>query len=67
MASMFSSHNQDGRMTLELASEINQKLQAVLEDSLLKNLTLKENLETLGKEISRLTSENRELKNSRKI
>lgn len=28
-------------MTLELSLEINQKLQAVLEDALLKNITLK--------------------------
>ena len=28
-------------MTLELSLEINQKLQAVLEDTLLKNITLK--------------------------
>lgn len=31
----------DGKLTLELSMEINGKLQAVLEDTLLKNMTLK--------------------------
>ena len=31
----------DSGMTLDLSLEINQKLQAVLEDTLLKNITLK--------------------------
>lgn len=44
-----------GDMTLELSLEINRKLQAVLEDTLLKNITLKENLDTLGLEIDKLT------------
>ncbi|XP_047518506.1 coiled-coil domain-containing protein 186 isoform X3 [Pieris napi] len=43
-------------ITLELSLEINKKLQAVLEDTLLKNITLKENIDTLGEEISRLKS-----------
>ena len=42
-------------MTLELSLEINKKLQAVLEDTLLKNITLKENMNTLGQEISAMT------------
>ena len=42
-------------MTLELSLEINKKLQAVLEDTLLKNITLKENMNTLGLEISERT------------
>ena len=42
-------------MTLELSLEINKKLQAVLEDTLLKNITLKENMNTLGQEISEMT------------
>ncbi|XP_048485910.1 coiled-coil domain-containing protein 186 isoform X2 [Plutella xylostella] len=41
-------------MTLELSLEMNNRLQAVLEDALLKNITLKENMDTLGKEIARL-------------
>ncbi|XP_053623284.1 coiled-coil domain-containing protein 186 isoform X2 [Plodia interpunctella] len=41
-------------MTLELSLEMNRRLQAVLEDALLKNITLKENMDTLGAEISRL-------------
>ena len=42
-------------MTLDLSLEINKKLQAVLEDTLLKNITLKENINTLGQEISKIT------------
>lgn len=41
-------------MTLELSIEMNRRLQAVLEDTLLKNITLKENMDTLGEEIERL-------------
>ncbi len=41
MASLYSSKLSDSHMTLELSLEINQKLQAVLEDTLLKNITLK--------------------------
>ena len=41
MGSVYSSHNNDGTMTLDLSLEINRKLQAVLEDTLLKNMTLK--------------------------
>ena len=52
----------NGNMTMELCTEINGKLQALLEDTLIKNLTLKENLETLGQEISRLSKENRQIK-----
>ncbi|GFO36983.1 coiled-coil domain-containing protein 186 [Plakobranchus ocellatus] len=61
MASMYSVHQQDGSMTLDLSLQINKKLQAVLEDTLLKNITLKENLDTLGEEIARLSQENRRL------
>ncbi|XP_055955367.1 coiled-coil domain-containing protein 186 [Patella vulgata] len=61
MASLYSSHPQDGHMTLDLSLEINQKLQSVLEDTLLKNITLKENIDTLGQEIARLSKENRQL------
>jgi hypothetical protein len=41
MASLYSSKPIDGGMTLELSLEINRKLQAVLEDTILKNITLK--------------------------
>ena len=43
-------------MTLETALDIMGKLQSVLEDTLLKNLTLKDNVDTLSKEIERLSS-----------
>ncbi|XP_078420802.1 coiled-coil domain-containing protein 186 isoform X2 [Cetorhinus maximus] len=54
MASLYTSHPADSGLTMELSLEINRKLQAVLEDTLLKNITLKENLQTLGTEIERL-------------
>ncbi|KAJ8026314.1 hypothetical protein HOLleu_34125 [Holothuria leucospilota] len=57
MASLYRSQASDPRMTLDLSLEINQKLQAVLEDTLLKNMTLKENIDTLGREIARLSEE----------
>uniref|UniRef100_H3DNI5 Coiled-coil domain containing 186 n=1 Tax=Tetraodon nigroviridis TaxID=99883 RepID=H3DNI5_TETNG len=53
MASLYTSHPADSGLTLDLSLEINRKLQ-VLEDTLLKNITLKENLQTLGAEIERL-------------
>ncbi|BFZ02366.1 hypothetical protein BsWGS_05404 [Bradybaena similaris] len=61
MASLYSAHQQDGTMTLELSLQISRKLQAVLEDTLLKNMTLKESLDTLGEEIARLSQENRRM------
>ncbi|RXM28510.1 Coiled-coil domain-containing protein 186 [Acipenser ruthenus] len=54
MASLYTSHPADSGLTLDLSLEINRKLQAVLEDTLLKNITLKESLQTLGSEIERL-------------
>ncbi|XP_070511664.1 coiled-coil domain-containing protein 186 isoform X2 [Cardiocondyla obscurior] len=57
MASVYNHRVSDENMTLELSLEINQKLQAVLEDALLKNITLKDNIDTLGKEIAKLTIE----------
>ena len=60
MGSVFPAHH-DGTMTLDLSLEINRKLQALLEDTLLKNMTLKENMETLGEEIANLSRSNREL------
>ena len=41
MASIYASKSVDDGLTLELSLEINRKLQAVLEDTLLKNITLK--------------------------
>ncbi|XP_020033779.2 coiled-coil domain-containing protein 186 [Castor canadensis] len=61
MASLYTSHPADSGLTLELSLEINRKLQAVLEDTLLKNITLKENLQTLGTEIERLIKHQNEL------
>ncbi|XP_034049719.1 coiled-coil domain-containing protein 186-like isoform X2 [Thalassophryne amazonica] len=60
MASLYTSHPADSGLTLDLSLEINRKLQAVLEDTLLKNITLKENLQTLGAEIERLMKQQRE-------
>ncbi|XP_044764847.1 coiled-coil domain-containing protein 186-like [Coccinella septempunctata] len=54
MASMYSSRVADENLTLELSLDINRKLQAVLEDVLLKNITLKKSVDTLGEEIDRL-------------
>lgn len=51
--------NNEGHMTMELCQEINAKLQALLEDTLVKNLTLRDSLDTLGQEIARLSKENR--------
>uniref|UniRef100_A0A183VB67 Coiled-coil domain-containing protein n=1 Tax=Toxocara canis TaxID=6265 RepID=A0A183VB67_TOXCA len=59
MGSLFGSTA--GKSELELATEINSRLQAVLEDALYKNITLKNNVDTLGEEISRLSRENRQL------
>ncbi|XP_039282900.1 coiled-coil domain-containing protein 186 [Nilaparvata lugens] len=59
MASVYGSKSLDEHMTLELSLEINRKLQAVLEDTLLKNITLKENIDTLGDEIARLSHSKR--------
>ncbi|XP_059180577.1 coiled-coil domain-containing protein 186 isoform X2 [Centropristis striata] len=60
MASLYTSHPADSGLTLDLSLEINRKLQAVLEDTLLKNITLKENLQTLGSEIERLIKQQRD-------
>ncbi|XP_067129441.1 coiled-coil domain-containing protein 186 isoform X1 [Centruroides vittatus] len=61
MASVYRSHVADSHMSLELSLEINNKLQAVLEDTILKNITLKENINTLGEEIARVVKEHRTL------
>ncbi|KAL7026228.1 hypothetical protein ACKWTF_013810 [Chironomus riparius] len=41
-------------MTFELAIEVNRKLQNTLEDTILKNITLKENLDQLSQEVDRM-------------
>lgn len=41
MTSVYSGAANDSHMNLELSLEINQKLQSLLEDTLLKNFTLK--------------------------
>jgi hypothetical protein len=41
MASLYSTQTLDSGMTLSLSLEINNKLQALLEDTLLKNIKLK--------------------------
>ncbi|XP_012223740.2 coiled-coil domain-containing protein 186 isoform X1 [Linepithema humile] len=60
MASVYNHRVSDENMTLELSLEINQKLQAVLEDALLKNITLKDNIDTLGNEIAKLTMQHQQ-------
>ncbi|KAM4623810.1 coiled-coil domain-containing protein 186 [Polymixia lowei] len=60
MASLYTSHPADSGLTLDLSLEINRKLQAVLEDTLLKNITLKDSLQTLGVEIERLLKQQRD-------
>lgn len=41
-------------ITFELSMEINRKLQNTLEDTILKNITLKENLDTLSQEMDQM-------------
>ncbi|KAL7064428.1 hypothetical protein AAHC03_04836 [Spirometra sp. Aus1] len=62
MASVFSGQAMDSQANLKVCLQINQKLQNVLEDTLFKNITLKENVDTLADELARLTRANRELK-----
>jgi dynactin complex subunit len=64
MASVYSSHDEGG-ITLQLSLEINKKLQAVLEETLIKNITLKENMDTLGQEIARMSTELSSLKKAK--
>ncbi|EYC06278.1 hypothetical protein Y032_0077g1119 [Ancylostoma ceylanicum] len=49
------------KRSLQLAAEVNSRLQAVLEDALLKNITLKSSVDSLSNEVSRLSRENRQL------
>ncbi|XP_031825744.1 coiled-coil domain-containing protein 186 isoform X2 [Nomia melanderi] len=60
MASVYNQRVSDENMTLELSLEINQKLQVSLEDILLKNILLKDSINTLGEEIARLTIQNQQ-------
>ncbi|XP_033215056.1 coiled-coil domain-containing protein 186 isoform X2 [Belonocnema kinseyi] len=65
MASVYNHKVSDDHMTLELSLEINQKLQSVLEDTLLKNITLKDNIDTLGEEIAKLTMQIQQRQNAK--
>lgn len=47
--------DQSSPMTLETALDVMGKLQSVLEDTLLKNLTLKDNVDTLSQEVEKLS------------
>ncbi|ESO07814.1 hypothetical protein HELRODRAFT_191050 [Helobdella robusta] len=62
MASIFGSNHTDGSMSMALSIEINRKLQALVEDTLLKNIKLKECMDTLGQEIDWLTKDNKSLR-----
>eukprot|EP00053_Salpingoeca_punica_P018612 m.183125 g.183125 ORF g.183125 m.183125 type:complete len:815 (-) comp17468_c0_seq1:1612-4056(-) len=53
MASVFKGSTSK-EVTVEMAMEINAKLQEVLEDTLLKNIQLKDSLDVLSQEIDRL-------------
>ncbi|PAV62147.1 hypothetical protein WR25_07536 [Diploscapter pachys] len=64
MGSLFSL-NSGEKKALQLATEINSRLQAVLEDTLYKNITLKSSMESLSNDVSRLSRENRLLLLSR--
>lgn len=44
------------KMSKHLTEEVNKKMQSVLEDTLLRNITLKESLDALGSEIARLSA-----------
>lgn len=61
MSSMYNQKGMDSELSLELCLEINRKLQGVLEDTLLKNITLKDNLSTLGAEVARITRKHQSL------
>jgi len=55
---LFGNDQQD---QLEVQKEMNTKLNSVLEVTLMKNVSLQENLEQLGDEITRLLAQNKEL------
>ncbi|XP_046816535.1 coiled-coil domain-containing protein 186 isoform X2 [Vespa crabro] len=60
MASVYSQKVSDDNMTLKLSLEMNQKLYAVVEDTLFKNMALKDSINTLGAEIAKLTIQNQQ-------
>ena len=51
------------KQTNDAKSWLGSKFQAVLEDTLLKNITLKDNLSTLGEEVSKMAMERHKEKN----
>ncbi|VDM28025.1 unnamed protein product [Hydatigera taeniaeformis] len=62
MAAIFAGEADGASSDLRTSLQLNQKLQSVLEDTLYKNLTLKENVDTLADEVARLKRANKELK-----
>ncbi|GAA27583.2 hypothetical protein CLF_108655 [Clonorchis sinensis] len=62
MASLYGGKHSKDAHDRETYLEICQKLQAVLEDTLFKNITLKENMATLGSEISSLNNMIKEIR-----
>ncbi|XP_044758100.1 coiled-coil domain-containing protein 186-like [Coccinella septempunctata] len=61
MASLYDARVADNNLTLGLSLEINHKLQALLEDVLLKNMILKDNVRILGEEIEKLKRQLRKI------
>lgn len=57
MASIYGAKIADENLSMEQVLDINRKLYTILEDALLKNITLKENIDTLGAEIEKLQKE----------
>ncbi|KAK5973491.1 CCCP-1 [Trichostrongylus colubriformis] len=49
------------KRSLQLSTEVNSRLQAVLEDVMIKNIALKSSVDSLSNEVSRLSRENRQL------
>ncbi|EUB61969.1 hypothetical protein EGR_03242 [Echinococcus granulosus] len=62
MAAIFAGEGDTTSSDLRTSLQLNQKLQSVLEDTLYKNLTLKENVDTLADEVATLKRANKELK-----
>ncbi|OON17531.1 hypothetical protein X801_06630, partial [Opisthorchis viverrini] len=62
MASLYGGKHSKDAYDRDTYLEICQKLQAVLEDTLFKNITLKENMATLGSEISSLNNMMKEIR-----
>ncbi|KAF8565778.1 hypothetical protein P879_07880 [Paragonimus westermani] len=63
MASLYTGRATKDTPDRNVCLEISQKLQSVLEDTLFKNITLKDNLNTLGLEISSLNALIHEIRN----